>query len=75
MSSQRTLSLGLSYQLPIRVPLLPIRATCLAHIMLLDLMVLNLSYCTNSTGLHNVTAVFMVTQEETPHSQNFHQFC
>jgi hypothetical protein len=35
----RSVSLWLSYQGPIRVPLLPIRATCPAHLILLDLII------------------------------------
>jgi hypothetical protein len=39
-SSQWSLSFWLSYQYPIRIPLLPIRAKCPAHLILLDLIIL-----------------------------------
>jgi hypothetical protein len=39
-SSQGTLSFSLSHRYPICIPLLPIRATCPAHLILLDLIVL-----------------------------------
>jgi hypothetical protein len=39
-SSQWSLSFWLSHQYPVCIPLLPIRATCPAHLILLDLIIL-----------------------------------
>jgi hypothetical protein len=39
-SSQWSLSFWISHQCPICIPLLPIRATCPAHLILLDLIIL-----------------------------------